>query len=594
MSRDSAGQSMSIHDVVVAVGVGAVGARPRQAVAGACEARPRRRSARRSRVETRAHRGRHRLHAAPLLGPVRRRSRSSASASTCRTRRSSPGRSPRLRPRAGTVPASRRPTGRRTCSPPSRTPARSRRSAPGTRPATSSRSPRTARPRPHEPTGAWLERIGLPYDELYCSFDKVGRCVELEIDVLIDDSPVNLLQGAGSGYHPRHDRAPVEPRAVRGRGHRVRAGLADAGRSARSGCSRERAARSARRPPSDPRVAAPRDRARPPGHRLGALRARRGAARRARSTSSSTTTGSAARSRGSRTCPPTGGALLVSNHAGALPPDAPMIAKAIKEEHSRPRPLHLTVEHFFKGYPGLAMLVEQARRRARAPGQRAPPAVRRAAARARLPGGPQGHREALQGPLPAAPLRPRRLRRGGDARPRADRPDRRDRRRGGDADVRPDRPAPAPDRADLLPGHAAVPALRRCSARAYLPAKFRIRFLEPIPTRPVGRAPVGRQGARADGRRGRPRADPGRADRHRRPPPLGVVRSSMRVLVTGVSTYWGGRLAQALEARPRGRDDHRRQPRRPDAASSSAPSTSASASSTRCCGGSCRPPRSTR
>src|SRR3954465_11907504 len=57
--------------------------------------------------------------------------------------------------------------------------------------------------------------------------------------------------------------------------------------------------------------------------------------------------------------PPTGGALLVSNHAGALPPDAAMITKAIKEEHSRPRPLHLTVEHFFKGYPGLAMLVSK-------------------------------------------------------------------------------------------------------------------------------------------------------------------------------------------------------------------------------------------
>jgi 1-acyl-sn-glycerol-3-phosphate acyltransferase len=55
--------------------------------------------------------------------------------------------------------------------------------------------------------------------------------------------------------------------------------------------------------------------------------------------------------------PATGGALLVSNHAGALPPDAAMIAKAIKTEHSRPRPLHLTVEHFFKGYPGLSMLV---------------------------------------------------------------------------------------------------------------------------------------------------------------------------------------------------------------------------------------------
>jgi 1-acyl-sn-glycerol-3-phosphate acyltransferase len=55
--------------------------------------------------------------------------------------------------------------------------------------------------------------------------------------------------------------------------------------------------------------------------------------------------------------PSAGGALLVSNHSGALPPDAPMIAKAIKEEHPRPRPLHLTVEHFFKGYPGFSMLL---------------------------------------------------------------------------------------------------------------------------------------------------------------------------------------------------------------------------------------------
>jgi 1-acyl-sn-glycerol-3-phosphate acyltransferase len=55
--------------------------------------------------------------------------------------------------------------------------------------------------------------------------------------------------------------------------------------------------------------------------------------------------------------PSTGGALLVSNHAGALPPDASMIAKAIQEEHPRPRRLHLTVEHFFKGYPFFSMFV---------------------------------------------------------------------------------------------------------------------------------------------------------------------------------------------------------------------------------------------
>jgi 1-acyl-sn-glycerol-3-phosphate acyltransferase len=55
--------------------------------------------------------------------------------------------------------------------------------------------------------------------------------------------------------------------------------------------------------------------------------------------------------------PSSGGALLVSNHSGALPPDATMIGKAIKEEHPHPRPLHITVEHFFKGYPGFSMLI---------------------------------------------------------------------------------------------------------------------------------------------------------------------------------------------------------------------------------------------
>ncbi|HEY8582281.1 MAG TPA: lysophospholipid acyltransferase family protein [Capillimicrobium sp.] len=54
--------------------------------------------------------------------------------------------------------------------------------------------------------------------------------------------------------------------------------------------------------------------------------------------------------------PGEGGALLVSNHAGALPPDAAMIAKAIKEEHPRPRLVRPLVEHFFKGYPGFSML----------------------------------------------------------------------------------------------------------------------------------------------------------------------------------------------------------------------------------------------
>jgi uncharacterized protein len=41
-------------------------------------------------------------------------------------------------------------------------------------------------------TARWLQRIGLPFDDLHCSDDKVARCVELEMDLLIDDSPLNL------------------------------------------------------------------------------------------------------------------------------------------------------------------------------------------------------------------------------------------------------------------------------------------------------------------------------------------------------------------------------------------------------------------
>ena len=79
----------------------------------------------------------------------------------------------------------------------------------------------------------------------------------------------------------RHARAPVEPGGVRGRGgHRLRRRLGGARRSASRRCWRGHAGE---RPPEGPagalgRAARPpaRDRARPPGHRLGPLGARRG------------------------------------------------------------------------------------------------------------------------------------------------------------------------------------------------------------------------------------------------------------------------------------------------------------------------------
>ena len=54
----------------------------------------------------------------------------------------------------------------------------------------------------HAATARWLERIGLPYDELYCSQDKVARCREIGIELLIDDSPVNLARAAAAGITP--------------------------------------------------------------------------------------------------------------------------------------------------------------------------------------------------------------------------------------------------------------------------------------------------------------------------------------------------------------------------------------------------------
>jgi 1-acyl-sn-glycerol-3-phosphate acyltransferase len=57
--------------------------------------------------------------------------------------------------------------------------------------------------------------------------------------------------------------------------------------------------------------------------------------------------------------PSEGGALLVANHSGALPPDAPMLMQAIRNEHPRPRPLYMLGEHWFKGYPGIGMLTNK-------------------------------------------------------------------------------------------------------------------------------------------------------------------------------------------------------------------------------------------
>jgi hypothetical protein len=54
-------------------------------------------------------------------------------------------------------------------------------------------------PEANEATGRWLDKIGLPYDDLYCGFDKVTHAIEASVDVLIDDSPKTLTRALDEG-----------------------------------------------------------------------------------------------------------------------------------------------------------------------------------------------------------------------------------------------------------------------------------------------------------------------------------------------------------------------------------------------------------
>ena len=48
-------------------------------------------------------------------------------------------------------------------------------------------------------TTRWLSEIALPYDLLHCSYDKIAHCVELGVDLFVDDSPVNLVGALNAG-----------------------------------------------------------------------------------------------------------------------------------------------------------------------------------------------------------------------------------------------------------------------------------------------------------------------------------------------------------------------------------------------------------
>jgi 1-acyl-sn-glycerol-3-phosphate acyltransferase len=178
--------------------------------------------------------------------------------------------------------------------------------------------------------------------------------------------------------------------------------------------------------------------------------------------------------------PAEGGALLVSNHSGALPPDAPMIMQAIRNEHPSPRPLYMLGEHWFKGYPGVGMLTNKIGLVAAHPAN----AQRLLGDEGRLaivfPEGQKGSRK-----LYWQRYRLRRFGRGGFVRTAI---------RAGVPIV----PIAVVGAEEAMPIFAHVPALQRltgliyfpinhafpqfglAAALMYLPAKFKIRFLEPV------------------------------------------------------------------------------------------------------------------
>ena len=400
-------------------------------------------------------------------------------------------------------------------------------------------------------TAAWLDRIGL----------RLRRALLL----VRQDHPLR-----GDRHRPargrlpaqprararrRHARgdaaAPLEPRDLRDRGRRLRRATGTSSPAGWSPCWHDPPRAPARRAVARPARPPARDRAGAHGHGLGPLRAHRAAARQ-----------DALlvplpllvplRGRGDRERPGH------RRRADRRQPRRGASARRVDDRQGDPGgarrargKLHLTVEHFFKGYPFFSMFV------AKIGGVPAHPAnVQRLLhdEQQLVLVFPEGAKATAK--LYKDRYKLRRFGRGGFVAAavkagRADRPRRARRRRGGDAHVRPGRPAQAAHGPHLLPGHAAVPALR--AARREPTCRRSSSCASSSPCAPTG----SRTRTRASSRTWRTTSapHPGRARRHARPPQVrldGLRRrmSGRRVLITGLSTYWGGRLAQTLERDP--------------------------------------------
>jgi 1-acyl-sn-glycerol-3-phosphate acyltransferase len=166
------------------------------------------------------------------------------------------------------------------------------------------------------------------------------------------------------------------------------------------------------------------------------------------------------------------GVLLVANHAGLVPPDGAMVAKAIREEHPRSRAVHVLSGRQQSGLPGIGMLSTKL---GRVPAH--PANIHRLLADERqavlaFPEGAQGRAKPLKEryrlrPFDSGALIGAALRAGAAIVPVAIM---------GAEEVFPVLPRIGPSR--LL---ARVPKLPLMPP-VPLPAKFRIRFLEPVPT----------------------------------------------------------------------------------------------------------------
>ena len=177
--------------------------------------------------------------------------------------------------------------------------------------------------------------------------------------------------------------------------------------------------------------------------------------------------------------PTEGGALLVANHAGAIPSDAPVIMHGIEKELGRP--VYGLADYFFRTVPVVGTLW------ARAGGVSARPAnayrllKEQRPAGAGVPRGDQGPVEVLHRPLPAPPFRARRLRR-----------DRHAGRRAGRSRSRSSAPRrrcrsscacrrwPAPSGSRTSPSRPTCSPSGRSGVVTPFPAKFKLRVLDPV------------------------------------------------------------------------------------------------------------------